>query len=160
MTGICATIGRGAQQLEAFFAHALETVRRRARLERATANDFGAAIGHDIGGALNLVAALHTAGAGHYDDVVAADFNIANADDSALRTKTAACQFVRRDDAMDFFHAIENFEDSGIEIRFAADAADHGVDSAGGTVNVEAVFDEPIHHALNLLRRGVLLHDN
>ena len=49
------------------------------------ANDARAAIGHNIRRALDLIAAFHAARAGHHDDFVAADFNVADLDDGALR---------------------------------------------------------------------------
>ncbi len=60
----------------------------------------------------------------------------------------------------DFLHAFHQFDDGGVEILAAADAAQHGVDHAGGAMHVEAVFDQAGDHFLDLRLGGALLHDD
>ena len=63
-----------AQQLQPFQFHALEIVRRGARLERAAAQNPRAGRGHALGRLHDLLLALHRARPGHHDELVAADF--------------------------------------------------------------------------------------
>src|SRR6185503_14604792 len=79
---------------------------------------------------------------------------------AALRAEAAARQFVGRDDAVDFFHAFHHFEDAHVEIGLAADAAEHGVERAGGAMDIETVVDEAVDHPLDLFGRRVFLHDD
>ena len=53
--------------------HALEIVRRGARLEGAAAQHARAGRGHAFGRLHDLLFAFHGAGAGHHDELVAAD---------------------------------------------------------------------------------------
>ena len=61
---------------------------------------------------------------------------------------------------MGFLDAVHHFEDGGIEIVPAADAAQHRVDHAGGAMHVESELDQAIDHVLNLRFGGALLHDD
>src|SRR4029077_3884431 len=63
-----------AHQLEAFFAHSLESVWRSARLESACAQDFGSGLGDGFGDGENLFARFDGARTGGDDNLVAADF--------------------------------------------------------------------------------------
>ena len=56
--------------------------------------------------------------------------------------------------------ALHDLEDGEIEIVFAADAAKHSVDEAGGAVDVEAEIHQAIDDMLDLFFGGALLHDN
>ena len=155
-----APVRRLAHHFEAFFAESLKAVRRAARLECAAANDARAAVGDDVGGALDLIAALDAARSGHHDDPVAADLDIPDLDDGAAGPETPAGQLVGRDDAVNFLHALHHLDDRGVEIVPAADAAQHGVDHAGRAMNVESHFDQPVDHLLNLRFGRALLHDD
>ena len=61
-----APVGRFAHHLQALFAQPLKAVRRRAGFEGAAANHARAAIRHDIGRALDLIAIFHAARASHH----------------------------------------------------------------------------------------------
>ena len=62
------------QQLEAFQLQALEIVGRSARLERAAAQKLGAVLAPPASADLqDLLLAFHRAGAGHHDELIAAD---------------------------------------------------------------------------------------
>ncbi len=113
---------------------------------------------HDVGSALDLIFAFDAARAGHHDDFAAADFHVANLHHSAGGTETAAGQLVRRNDAVDFLDAIHQFDNGSIEVFVAAHASEHGVDHAGGAVNVEPVFDQAGDDFLDLRLGGALLH--
>src|SRR5262249_5770908 len=145
-------------QLQALFAEALKTVWRRAWFEGSAADDFASGVGDDIGRALDLVAAFHAAGTGHHDDGVATDFDVSDLDDGALRAEATAGQFVWRADTVTFFARLHTSEHAGIEVIRTADTAENRVDCPGRTVYVEAVFDQTVHDALDLLFSGLLLH--
>ena len=146
--------------MQAFGAEALELVRRTARLEGSAANHPGAGAGGDFGALLDLVAILQAARAGHDDDGIAADGERAHLHDGAAGPEAAAGEFVGRDDAVSFLDAFHHLEDGEIEIVLAADAAEHGVDHAGGAVHVEAEIHQAIDHVFDLLFGGALLHDD
>ena len=152
-------VGRLAQQPQPFFAEALKTVRRTARLERAAADHPARPpLRHHLRRALDLLAALHAARAGHHDHALAADLDVADLDHRAARPEAAARQLVRRDDAVRFLHALHHLEHREVEIVLAAHAAEHGVDHARGAMHVEAHLDHAVDHALDLLFGGALLH--
>src|SRR5947207_10555358 len=66
-----------AHELEAFFAHALEGIRRGARLEGSGAKDFGSSFGDGFGDGLDLVARFDRAWARGDDHFIATDFDAA-----------------------------------------------------------------------------------
>ena len=146
--------------MQALVAEALELVGRTAGLKappRITLAPVRAAISRAL---LDLVAVLHAARAGHDDDGIAADLERTHSHDGAGGPEAAAGEFVRRDDAVGFLDAFHDLEDGEVEIVLAADAAEHGVDHAGGAVHVEAEIHQAIDHVLDLLFGGALLHDD
>ena len=153
-------VGGGAEHLQALVAEALELIGRTARLEGSAADDAGAGAGGEFRALLDLVAVLHAARAGHDDDGIAADGERAHLHDGAGGAEAAAGEFVGRDDAVGFLDALHHLEDGEVEIVLAADAAEHGVDHAGGAVHVEAEIHQAIDHVLDLLFGGALLHDD
>src|SRR4051794_40486312 len=153
-------VGGIAKHFEAFGAEALELVGRTAGLKGSAANYASTGAGGDFGALFDLFKTLQTARAGHDDDGIAADFERAHAHDGTGRAKTAAGEFVGRDDAVGFLDTLHDLEDGEVEIVFAADSAEHGVDQAGGTMYVKAEIHQTIDDMLDLFFGGALLHDD
>ena len=150
-----------AHQLERVEAHALEGVGRAARLERAAAEEFRAGIFDNFGAGKNLLAAFDRAGAGHDDDLLAADADaVGKADDGAFGAKAAPGEFVRRADADDFRNPGEHLEFLVVEGAGRADAGEDGLHGPGGAVHVEADFHHPLDDVLNLFFGRAVLHSN
>ena len=153
-------VGGGAEHLQAFGAEAAELIGRTAGLEGSAADDAGTGSSGQFRALLDLVAVFHAARTGDDDDGIAADGERAHLHDRACGAEAAAGEFVGRDDAVGFLDALHDLKDFEIEIVLAADAAEHGVDDSGGTVDVEAEIHQAIDHMLDLLFGGALLHDN
>src|SRR5437762_5257763 len=103
-------VGGFAHELEARFTHALEGVRRSARLESAAAQDLCAGLGDAFSDGKNLFARFDRAGAGGDYDFRAADANTpAEIDEGALGLELAAGELERLGDAHDLADAVEQF---------------------------------------------------
>jgi hypothetical protein len=136
----------------------LKTVGRRARLERASAQDLSALRGDNFGHFFNLVAAFDAARPGHDDDFAAADFDVPDLHDGARRTKPAAGEFIWRNDAVNFLHALHQLHDCRIEIFLSPDSAKNRMDHTRRTVNVESVLHQAGNDLLYLGFGSALLH--
>src|SRR5271168_1736334 len=98
---------RFLQQLQSFFFHPLEVVRRSTRLERAAAQQFRAGLGHAFGALHNLLLGFHRTRPGNHHKIVAAKFRARHSIDLDTRFPGAeflAHEFVRRGNAHHFFH--------------------------------------------------------
>ena len=87
---------RFGEQFQAFAFHALEIVGRSAGLKRAAAQDGGAGRGDGFGRFHDLLFAFDGAGAGHGDELIAANFGAADFDDGPLFAEFFADELVRR----------------------------------------------------------------
>src|SRR4029077_13483210 len=135
-------VGGLADQLKAFFAQALEGVRRRARLERSGAQDSGASLGYRLRNRVNLLWRFHGARSCGHNNFVTTDFDAAaQVDDRALRFELAAGEFKRLRDPHHLADTFEKFKVAMIEIAVDTDRAENSVRSAGGAVYVEAAGD-------------------
>ena len=113
-------VGDLAQQLQAFDAHALEAVRRAARLEGSAAQELRAGGGDLLRAEQDLLARLDRARAGHDDDLFAADDDaVGERDRRALRAEAAARELVGRRDAVGLVHAGQHLELRDLEVRRA-----------------------------------------
>ena len=90
----------------------------------------------------------------------AADFDALDLHDGARGPERAARQLVRRNNAVRFLHALHQFDDRGVEVLAAADAAQDRVNHARRTVDVKTVFHQTVDNLLDLRLRGALLHDD
>ena len=106
----------------------------------------------------DLPLAFHAAWAGHHHHALAADLDIADLDDRALRTEIPAGQLVRRSDPDGFLYAVHHLENLQIEFVLPAYAAQNCVHDAGGAVHVEPQLHQPIDDRLDLRLAGALLH--
>ena len=153
-------IGRRAQQPEPLLAQTLKAVRRTSRLEGSAAQHLGAGALHRRRGRLHLLFGLGRTRAGHHDDLVAADAQVADRDDGVLRPERPARELVRLGDAQHFLDAFEHFEQARIPFPAATDGADHRAQRAGRAVDVEPHFDELGDDTRDLLVGRALLHDH
>ena len=152
-------VGRFAHDLQAFDAHALEAVRRAARLERAAAKELRAGGGNLLRAEANLVAAFNRARAGHDDDLFAADGDaVGEADVRTLRAEAATGEFVRRGDAISLVNTGEHLEFSDLEVPGCAHTRQNGLRLACSPVDVEAQLDHALDHVLDLLISSSILH--
>jgi hypothetical protein len=103
----------------------------------ASTEDFGAGFGDDFGALIDLLPRFDLGGAGHHNDLFAADLQAGSLYYRSAGTEDAAGKFVGADDAVSLFDAFHYFEDGEVEIGTTADAAEHRVHDAGGTVNIE-----------------------
>src|SRR6185312_9398995 len=116
-------IGSLAHDLQPFNAHALEAVRRAARLERTAAKELRTGSGALFCAEANLVAAFDRAWAGHDDDLFATDDDtIRELDARAFRAEAAAGELVGRRDAVGLRDTGEHLELSDLKVRGRADA--------------------------------------
>ena len=93
--------------------------------------------GHDLGHFFDLLAAFDAARTRHGDHVRAADFDLADFYDGALRLEMAARQLIGRDDAMAFLDALHRLEIGGVHFVHRPHAAEHRVHYAGRPVHRE-----------------------
>ena len=148
---------RVAQQPQPFFAEALEAVRRAARLEGAAAEDLRAGPPHRRRGGADLLLALRRARAGHDDHFVAADPDVADGDDRAVRLERAAGQLVRLGDPQHFVDAVEHLDQPVVGMPLP-DRAEHRARDAGRAVHVHAHLHEPRDDLLDLRFGGPFFH--
>ena len=153
-------IGGVAQVLQALLAHALERVRRGARLERAAAHDAGAGGGDDRRDRVDLLLRLDRARAGHEHDFGSADLHaFSDVDDRVLLLELARRQLEGRGDAHDLGHAVEHLELPRIDVAVDdADHANHRLLLAVGAVRLEALGLDVLEHRVDLLGRRVRRH--
>ena len=86
---------------QAFNAVALERIGRAAGFEGAAAQNARASPGNLFRDLENLLARFYRAGAGHDDDLVAADAeSIAEFDNRAFRAEGSSCKLIGRADAV------------------------------------------------------------
>ena len=145
-------------ELKPGFAHALKTVRRRARLESSAAHDLRASRGDDIRDGLDLIPALHAARARHRDHLRAADLNALDLNHRSLRLEIPASKLVGGNNPVALLHAVHDLEVRGIEIVDRSHSAEHRVQHACRTVHGESHAHQAVDHGLNLLLGRPLLH--
>ena len=150
-----------SQQPQALVAESLEAVRRRARLVGAAAQHRAAALLHRLRGRQQLLAALDRARPGHQGEVAAADSSPVHLHHRRHAVaELAGGKLVRLRDRHDPVHAVGAFE---VEVRdplAIPDRADHGQHLALGDVGMSADRFHALDHGSDLLRRGLLFHDD
>jgi hypothetical protein len=133
------------QQLQAVLAHALERVGRRARLVGPAAEDGHAHRGELLRGLEEHLPVLDRAGAGHDDDLIAADGDVADADDGVLALNLAGGQLVGLAHPHHLDDARELLEQRRLELAGADDGDDRtllALDQDGtGTGPLDVVLD-------------------
>ena len=116
------------EHTQRFFAKSLKSVRRRARLERAAAQERRAGVAHGGRRHVEHLAALDRTGAGDHGDRRAAERRVpvaaADLHDGAIGRELARRQLVRFQDRRDRLHAGERAKRNLLEQRLVADAAD------------------------------------
>ena len=117
-----------SKHLQALRPNALKAVRRGARLEGAAAQHLGAVLG-DLGGdGFDLLGALDAARPGHDNDLRPADDHaLAERDLRAFGPKLAAGELVRRGDAQNLRHPLEQLDIAGVEVHLGSHRAQHRV---------------------------------
>src|SRR5205085_3912350 len=113
-----------AQDLQAFFAEALEAVGTGPRFEGAAAQQVGAGLLDVAGDLVEDLGALDGARAGDHRHGAAADLQAANADDGVRLVKLAAGELERLHDRQDLLDAGNGLERLGVQLVLVADHAD------------------------------------
>ena len=116
---------RLGQDFQPFFAHALETVGRAARLERAAAQNRCAGFFDRPGRFQQLLAAFDGARPGHQDDLIAADLDAIDINHGVGGMELAAGQLERLQDAHRFLHPFHHVELFALYDRLFTHHADH-----------------------------------
>src|SRR5579883_778861 len=127
-----------AHQTKALFAQALEAIGRGSRLERPAPDDLGPVLGDDFRNLLNLVAIFDAAGSGHDDYSIGADLDVPHFYGRPAGLEMAAGEFIGRDDAVAFLHALHDFELNRIDVAHWPYTTQNSVHNAGGTVDDKA----------------------
>ena len=145
------------QKLEAVELHALEIVRRRARLVSATPQNFRAGRGHCFRRFHNLALGFDRAGARHYDEFVAADFEAVDPHLRALLFEFLTDELVGRRDThgpLDPGGRLQGFETGG-DVAAHADDANHDALLARDGMYFESEIRDPFANMIDLLLRGM-----
>ena len=117
-----------------------------------------ARVRHDIGDGFNLFLALDAARSRHGHHMRTPYLHLADLNHRSLRIKILADQFVWRNDAMAFLHAVHRLEIRRIEIVDGPDASQHCMRDTGGPVNGESHAYQAVDYGLNGEVRRPLLH--
>ncbi len=103
-----------------------------------------------LGAEQDLLAGLDRAGAGHDDDLLAADDDaVGEGDLGSFGAEAAAGELVGAGDAVGVVDALEHLELGDIEVGGGADAGEDGLGGSGGAVDVEAEFDHAFDYVLD-----------
>ena len=139
------------QQLQSFRFEALEIVGRSARLEGSAAQQLGARAGHSFGRCHDLFFALYRTGASHYDEIVAADFAVEQADYGPVRMEFTAHEFVGGRNPHRLFHLRHGFHgfQTGGDVTHAHHS-DHDALLAFDGVDFVVEIPDPFAYFLNL----------
>ncbi len=150
-----------AQQLQALYFHTLEIVGRRARLERAAAQDTGTGRRHSFGRIHNLLFAFHRAGARHHDELIAADLTAVDFDRGPAFAEFLADKLVRCGDAHRLLHSGRGFQrfQTRRHIAHSYDTDDDALFALDGVHPVSKLRD-PFANMVNLFSGGMGAHGN
>ena len=148
-------IGHLAQQLQPFQPHALEAIRRAARLERAAPQELRTSSGHLLRTQPNLLAALHRARPGHDNHFIAAnDQPIRKRDPRSLRSKPAPRQLVRRRDPIRLLHTRKHLELRHLKVRRRSHPRKNSLRLTRCPVDIKSQLHHPLNHMLYLFIGG------
>jgi hypothetical protein len=145
------------QQLQPLLAESLEFVGRRARLERAAAQEGRPGGLHGLGGGQQLFLAFDRARPGHDVELFAADDVFADADGGIGRMRLAADELVTLLDGHDALNGLGKLRDQRFEVgvgEFVADGADDGARHAAHDVGGVAEFADFLEDGLFLFSRN------
>src|SRR6476469_3912079 len=148
----------GCHDFPAFFAEALERVRRGSRFPYAAAKKSRTALMYDFRDGESLVATLDRARPGDDCQLALANRRVAEANHSFIRSKVECDQFVGFSDADDFRNAGEVFKTPTIDRSFIARDTDRGSRRSWHGMGAEADCLNNVHHRIDFRRRGPGFH--
>jgi len=146
--------------LEAFFGEALEGIGVGAGFEGAAAEQVGAGGFSGVGGGEELVAGFDGTGTGDDGELGGADGVAGNFDDGVLAFDLAGDELVGSGDGEALGNALAIGEEVGVEGGLVAGNADGDAGGAGDAIGGEAQFPDAAADGIDLVRGGVVLHDN
>ena len=152
-------LGHDLQRIE---AHALECIRRCARLVGAAAEKLGSGGGHLFSDGKGLITIFDGAGTGDDGKVAAADGSVGagETDDGVFFFDVAAGQFVGLGNSDDLGYSGKFFEVAAVDFTLIAGNADGGSLGSGEWVSTETQLFNVLTDRLNLLWRGLRFHDD
>ena len=160
--GNCRGLAHLGKELYAFFAHALEAVRARARLVRAPAEHGHAEFFEIARGLHDLVAALDGAGAGYHEEGIPASDSetFFDPDDRITGMEVPAYEFIGFCDVDDLEDAGELCEGGLVHPALVAYDADGGAVRAGHDLCLEAEALDGVLHFADIALCGIVVHDD
>ena len=150
------------QQPDALLVEALEGVGGGAGLEGPAPEDMRAAGLDGLGHGDDLLLRLHRAGAGHHQEVAAADFGpVGEGDDSVLLVELPVGVLVGLLDALDGLHNVQGQDALHVHPGGVPHQADDGVVLAHGHMGFQTHVVQPGVEQLHLLAlRALFQNDN
>ena len=137
--------------VEAALAQALERVGRRARLERAAAQQRRSGGLHTLGNARHLLYGLHAAGSSYHLKIAAADLGSGAIDHGIVRMELPVGRLVWLLDSLDALHDAERLHEPYVHLGNVAYAPNERLALSRAYVRRDVAILQPLDKAVDLL---------
>ena len=151
-------LANGCHNLPAFFAEALERVRRRSRFPNAATKKPRTTLLHCLRDREGLLATLDRARTRDNRQLAVANRRVADANHSLVRSQIERDQFVRLSDADDFRNTDKILKTPAIDRAFIAGDADRRPRGSRHGMRAEADCLNNVHHSIDFRCRGAGFH--
>src|SRR5439155_12119434 len=153
-------LANGCHNFPAFFAEALERVRRRSRFPNTSTKKTRTTLLHSFRDGEGLFATLDRARTRDNRELAVANRRVADANHSLVRSQIECDQFVRLSDADDFRDTDKIFETPAIDRSFIAGDADRRPRGSRHGMRAEADCLNNVYHRIDFRCRGAGFHYN
>lgn len=126
-------------------------------MERAAAQQRGAALLDQLGDEADLLLALDRAGAGRDGEIAAADLHAPDLDDRVGGVELAVGVLIRLLDAFDVLDDVQRFEQVDVDRRRVADESHNRLRGALAHMHLQILALQPRDEVLDLILIGVFL---